>query len=118
MLDLVNQERAKAGCQALQMDQTWSNWPQDESPGYDRQGVFQPSSPTYGSSRYDENIRIMAAATPVKIRPGAQRDQRPYKFDELSGPPGQHPQHRNYTKVGTVWSTADHGKMFVQLFIG
>jgi len=119
MLDLVNQERARAGLQSLTMDMNLVKLARMKGQDMIAGGYFAHNSPTYGSP-FD-----MMKKYGVSYR---------YAGENLAGAPTvesahtnlmNSPEHRanilnaNYTKVGIgMVSGGPYGKMFVQMFIG
>ncbi len=118
MLELVNQERAKAGLEALQSDNNLVKLARLKAQEMIAKGYFSHTSPTYGSpfemmkaygvqySRAGENLVGAHAVQGAHIG--------------LMNSPGNRINILNagYTKVGIgIVSGGPYGKMFVQLFI-
>ncbi len=119
MLNLVNQERARAGLKPLQMDLNLVKLARLKAQDMINLGYFDHNSPTYGSP-FD-----MMKKYGVSYR---------YAGENLAGAPTvdsahtnlmNSPGHRanilnaNYTRVGIgVVSGGRYGKMFVQMFNG
>lgn len=119
MLELVNQERVKAGLKPLQIDMALVRLARLKAQDMIDRGYFSHTSPTYGSP-FD-----MMRAAGVQYR---------YAGENLAGAPTvssahtnlmDSPGHRanilnaNFTKIGIgVVSGGPYGKMFVQMFIG
>ncbi|HPU35701.1 MAG TPA: CAP domain-containing protein [Bacillota bacterium] len=119
MLDLVNQERAKAGLQALQMDPNLVKLARMKAQDMIDKGYFSHNSPTYGSPfdmmrtygiRYSYAGENLAGAPSVTSAHTNLMNSAGHRANILN---------RNYTKVGIgVVNGGPYGKMFVQLFIG
>ena len=119
MLDLVNQERARAGLQPLTMDINLVKLARMKGQDMIDGGYFAHNSPTYGSpfdmmKKYGVNYRYagenLAGAPTVESA-----------HTNLMNSPGHRANilNANYTKVGIgMVSGGPYGKMFVQMFIG
>jgi len=119
MVDLVNQERARAGLAPLQVDMALVKLARMKAQDMIDKGYFSHTSPTYGSP-FD-----MMKAAGVQYR---------YAGENLAGAPTVESAHANlmnssghranilnssYTRVGIgVVSGGPYGKMFVQMFTG
>ncbi|HHU86172.1 MAG TPA: sporulation protein [Peptococcaceae bacterium] len=119
MLNLVNQERAKAGLKALQMDSNLVKLARMKARDMIDKGYFSHNSPTYGSPfemmktfgiKYSYAGENLAGAPSVSSA-----------HTNLMNSPGHRANilNRNYSKVGIgVVSGGPYGKMFVQMFTG
>ena len=119
MLNLVNQERAKAGLSPLEIDPTLVKLARMKAQDMIDKGYFSHTSPTYGSPfdmmraygvTYSYAGENLAGAGTVNSAHTNLMNSSGHRANILNG---------NYTKVGIgVVSGGPYGKMFVQLFIG
>lgn len=119
MLNLVNQERAKAGLKALQMDSNLVKLARMKARDMIDKGYFSHNSPTYGSPfemMKTYGIRYSYAGENLAGAPSVSS-----AHTNLMNSPGHRANilNRNYSKVGIgVVSGGPYGKMFVQMFTG
>jgi uncharacterized YkwD family protein len=119
MLNLVNQERVKAGLKPLQSDPTLVKLARMKAQDMIDKGYFSHTSPTYGSPfdlmrangvTYSYAGENLAGAGSTSSAHTNLMNSAGHRAIILKG---------NYTKVGIgVVSGGPYGKMFVQLFIG
>jgi uncharacterized YkwD family protein len=118
MLNLVNQERVKAGLNPLQSDPTLVKLARMKAQDMIDKGYFSHTSPTYGSPfdllrangvTYSYAGENLAGAGSTSSAHTNLMNSAGHRANILNG---------NYTKVGIgVVSGGPYGKMFVQLFI-
>ncbi|MCG9968968.1 CAP domain-containing protein [Pelotomaculum terephthalicicum JT] len=119
MLDLVNQERSKAGLQPLQMDPALVKLARMKAQDMIDKNYFSHTSPTYGSPfdmmksagvQYRYAGENLAGASTVGSAHTNLMNSSGHRANILNA---------NYTKVGIgVVSGGPYGKMFVQMFTG
>lgn len=119
MLGLVNQERAKAGLKALQMDSNLVKLARMKARDMIDMGYFSHNSPTYGSPfdmmktygiRYSYAGENLAGAPTVSSAHTSLMNSPGHRANILNA---------NYSKVGIgVVNGGPYGKMLVQMFTG
>ena len=119
MINLVNQERDKAGLSPLQTDLTLVKLARLKAQDMISKGYFSHTSPTYGSPfdmmksygvKYSYAGENLAGASTVQSAHTNLMNSSGHRANILS---------TNYTQVGIgVVSGGPYGKMFVQLFTG
>ncbi len=119
MLNLVNQERTRAGLSPLEMDASLVKLARLKAQDMINKGYFGHNSPTYGSPfemmktygvKYSYAGENLAGAPSVSSAHKNLMNSSGHRANILNS---------NYTKVGIgVVSGGPYGKMFVQMFIG
>lgn len=119
MLDLVNQERAKAGLKPLQMDLQLVKLARMKAQDMIDNRYFSHTSPTYGSPfemMKSHGVQYRTAGENLAGAPTVDT-----AHNNLMNSPGHRANilNSNFSKAGIgVVSGGPYGKMFVQLFTG
>ncbi len=119
MLNLVNQERAKAGLQPLQADLELTKLARMKSQDMINRGYFDHNSPTYGSPFDMMKAHGVSYRTAGENIAGNQTVERAHTALMNSSGHRANILNANYTHVGIgIVEGGPYGMMFTQMFVG
>lgn|GEM_PF-387769 len=119
MIDLVNQERAKAGLAPLAVDMTLVDLARKKSQDMVANNYFSHTSPTYGDPFTMMTNAGVSYRTAGENIAGAPTVDQAHAALMNSAGHRQNILNPNYNKIGVGVATGGpYGKMFTQLFIG